>query len=154
MSDLAELVSELARVRAEYHRLQLEEVEAQNKLLDLPEYQAVVDATETKKAAMETERLAADAVREAALASGERQPHPAVQVKAYEVLDCYDSLAILQHYRHHLPETIKLDTKALAKVVKAGVQVPGAQMLLEHRATIASDLTPYLGEGDADYSGV
>ena len=80
MSNLAELVGQLARARVVYYRMQLEGVEAQNRLLDLPEYQLVLKAAEQKKAAMYLERLATDAVREAALATGEKQPHPAVQV--------------------------------------------------------------------------
>jgi len=102
MSDLAELVRELAKARyLEQERGKVTEMQ-KRALEQTQEWKALEESRLQnigfRVAIAELERK----VRDAAVATGEKQPHPAVEVKVYE----------------------------------------------EQCATIATDLSAYLGEGD------
>jgi len=76
--------------------------------------------------------------------TGSKEPHPAVKIKMYAILEYNDKDAI-DYAREHLPEALKLDKRTFKKAAQA-IAMDFVAILQEPRATIARDLSGYLPE--------
>lgn len=98
------------------------------------------------KDAQQTQARMENEVREwaitAFLTTGDKKPHPAVQIKEYTVLT-YDDGQALTYSREHIPNAVKLDKRAFEKAA-AALALDFVQIATEPRATIATDLSKYL----------
>ena len=141
--ELHEAVVCLANWRAEAKRLQA----AQQELL-----RAVMESTEWKRLgeefvhAHEMEGETEATVRALAVdfytATGDKRAHEAVTVKVFRDL-VYDEVMALIYCRQHLPNALKLDTRAFEKAAKA-IPLAFVEFTETPKATIASDLSAYL----------
>ena len=73
---------------------------------------------------------------------GNKRPHPAVTVKEFTTLS-YDSAQALDYARQHLPQAVKLDTRAFEKAAKV-LELDFVTIAKDPRPTITRDLTPYV----------
>ena len=98
---------------------------------------------------------AEERVRNAALqahhATGNRRPHPAVQVILSTVLS-YDPQAALDYCRLHLPKALTLDRRKFEKAAKV-LELPFVTVGQMPATRIASDLTEYLIGPQKDVGG-
>ena len=87
-------------------------------------------------------------VREQAMAvfaeTGSKEPHPAVKIKMYAVLE-YNDEDTIDYAREYLPEALKLDKRTFKQAAQA-ITMNFVAILQEPRATIARDLSRYLPE--------
>lgn len=90
---------------------------------------------------------AEDNLRNIALAQyetdGDKQPHPAIGIAIYTILD-YDEGQALDYARLHLPKALRLDKRVFEKAAKA-IEPDFVTIGQEPRVRIASDLSQYLG---------
>lgn len=141
MADLNDLVSELARARAELAgvRAQLEALMANDAIVEAQAYER---STKMRIAELE------NAIREAALKeyaeNGNKRPHSAIAVRINKRLR-YDVNAALEYCRKHFDAAVEvvLNTKVFEKAAP-NLDLDFVQVVEEPQATIASDLTPYL----------
>lgn len=145
--DLPTLLGHLARARADIAQVKGEIRECEWNLERTPEGEELAFRRVALEAFQKSETAFDAAVREAALATGEKQPHPAVQVKTYTVVNITDAAKALEYARQHLTIAVKLDAaeyKRVAKELRVST-LPYAEVVEEQRATIAKDLSGYLG---------
>lgn len=76
----------------------------------------------------------------------ERKPHEAITIKQYNTPVITDETLLLEHVRIHAPQCVKLDTRQVTKLARAGLVLPGIILEDEYRATIARDLGKWLPE--------
>lgn len=84
-------------------------------------------------------------------ATGNKQPHPAVKVILYTILD-YDLADALEYARQHLPKALKLDKRTFERAAKA-IEPDFVTIGQEPRTRIASDLSSYLDTPTPSTSG-
>lgn len=91
-------------------------------------------------------------VRSLALAihteTGERKPHEAITIKHYKTPVIVDEVLLLEHVRIHVPQCVKLNTRQVTKLARAGLEMPWVEFEDECRATIARDLDKWLPEDE------
>lgn len=148
MSELDGLVRNLAAQRALLEEAKRNEEMSQRLLDACYQSENLAKDREKRKSVEAMVEATYNALRTAAVdgykLTGEKHPHPAVKVGIYQSVDIFDSAACLEHARLHLPQAVKLDTRAIEKVAKV-MEVPGVKVAEEARATIATDLSAYLG---------
>jgi hypothetical protein len=145
---LTERLHDVAEAR--HHLAVLKESEQQLERIarDNLEFQMWQSAIERRRAFEGEVTLAEQVARETAVADFREtgaEPPAGISIKTYSVL-IYDPKQADALARVNAPALLSLDYKTFDRAVKAGT-LPGApaQIVTEARATIASDLSQYLG---------
>ena len=139
-----ELITRLAKARK-----YLEEAKADKETLWLA-FQDTDDwkeAEENLRYAKETVQLLEAQAKEEALLQynqdGNKEPHPAVKIKTFTVLDYDDQQAVAWCHMNFKP-ALKLDTKLFEALKKSNALPDFVDIKEEPRAQIASNLSAYL----------
>jgi hypothetical protein len=90
-------------------------------------------------------------VRELALASGEKKPHDAVEIKTWDECE-FDPTEAVNWCRLYMPALLELNTKAYDKVLRevvnsktlSGILTMPGKVVEKPKASVARDLTAYL----------
>lgn len=148
MNELIERLAHNRQIEAEYKAEIAEtEEELRNTIigLRLERRRVFLKAAQRNVADAETDvRLAAVA---AFTDTGDKKPHPAVQIKAYTTLT-YDAGAALDYARQHIPNAVRLDKRAFEKAAKV-LALDFVVSDSEARATIARDLSEWVKADEA-----
>ena len=149
---LDEMVRKLAEARAELATHKTEKAKLEDRITaEIVEKYGDEGArlNELIAAAQQAEIAADEALRAAAVAQYEatqdKRPHPAVTVKVYTTLS-YEEADALEYCQKHLPKALKLDRREFEKVARAAEPV-FVTFVVEPKATVATDLSAYVGEG-------
>jgi len=138
-------IQKLAQARREagWAKHKADELEAQLKATTLGQQVELAKAAAKRKA--KQEQAAYEEVRGLALdcyeATGDTEPHPAVKIKLYTVLD-YDPSVARNWSAEHMPDLLVLDKKAFERVAKAA-PMDFVEIEKEPRPTIARDLAEW-----------
>ena len=146
--DIQQAINELnaARKATATYKAAVDDAKARLESSEL--WKAFADSKESLERAQVATEYEAKYVRELALTAygetGDKQVHPAVQVKIYAILD-YDPANALDYAREHLPGALKLNKQAFEKAAKA-IGLDFVTMDQEPRAVIAGDLSKYVSD--------
>jgi len=109
------------------------------------QYKAVQQAREEAEVLSRTEDSLYQAVRDLGVTiyedTGEKHPHPAVEIGLYDHLD-YDPDVAFEHCRLHLLNAIKLNKVKFEKVAKAA-EFDFVTISKVPRASVSTDLSEY-----------
>ena len=146
--DIRGPVSELALARQIEAECKAEVADIQAELEASALWKVLLERKAMLGAAQKAVNAQADCVRKLAVEAygetGDKQVHPAVQVKMYAILD-YDPANALNYAREHLPGALKLNRQAFEKAAKA-IGLDFVTMDQEPRAVIAGDLSKYVSD--------
>jgi hypothetical protein len=146
---LAEKIVSLACAR---RSVELQALAVDAALGALEETEAFKSWRAAKNAKQDAEKAeaAVDAeVRELALASGEKQPHPAVQIITTSVLEYQDKDAVAWCIQTQQLSLLKIDTRAFEKVART-LEIQGVIRHEKPGVRIASNLRQYEQEACDD----
>jgi len=132
-------ISRLAALRQEQEALKKVRHALVQAFEDQPEYRSLVEQEEANSAALiELDK----GLREAAVASGELNPHPAITVKTYTALE-YSEGEMIGWCTRNMTPALSLNRRVFEKIAHTGA-VPGVVIKDERKATIATDLSKWL----------
>lgn len=139
-------ITYLAQLRQEVAEIKEEVDKAQADLEATAEWQRIASIKEQLKQRQDAQAEAEDHIRYLALMEwendGNKHPHPAITIKTMTRLD-YDQEAAKSYSIAHLPNALKLDTRAFEKAAK----VLGLDFVIitnHPQATIATDLREWV----------
>lgn len=146
------LVRHLAQMRSEYEEARSRVQAAKEAIAASKLGCDLAEAEENVRVLAEFVEGAEQSVRNVALleyqVDGNTDPHAAVKIKLYTVLD-YEAAEALRYCREHLPQALKLDKRSFETAAKALV-LDFVQIDKEPRATIARDLSVFLTVTEGD----
>lgn len=155
MNDLERAIRHLAQsrqVQAEYKH-QVAEINAEINAEIREKYGAILERAQSllmiaTADVQDNDEYARRLVLEGYEATGAKRPHPAAQIKLFTVLD-YDYEAAVEFCQAAYPQGIKLDKRTFEKAARA-LSLPFVTVTKEPRASIARDLSEYVGEGASE----
>jgi hypothetical protein len=150
---LEEQVRELARLRKEQDYRRSVMIDLQKRLEETPEYQVIIaykpDVVSISEQVEEAETELRLAAVQSFLDTQDKRPHPALGIRVTKVVQVVDKNILADYCKEHLPQAYILDMKFVEKHAKAVADtapLPGVEIVETPSATVASDLSSYLGE--------
>jgi hypothetical protein len=111
-------------------------------ITESPEYKALLEEIELYE---KDEFILEAQLRAAALAdyieTGSKKPFPGIGIRVYQKLEISDQEAATDYIADKLPAAMKVDWKQAEKLVKAGVSIPGTELVENPKATLPKEIT-------------